>query len=234
MMIEAYQLFYRYIEYLTLSAMIKQIRVTYCFRADFDFYVWLRDIKSWLKLIEEKEDLLIIGEAKDLIKKVSTSLSKSANLLKTFLERRDDFLGRFDPFQSENLLFSKKEKLSYEELLEICLDASATLMNYSDSLPAAEKGRPLNTYNKRCVNFLLMMFMDGTNLKPTCYRNEHDELYHGSFYEFMIDMGLVLQELGITIDIEDESLGRYAAELIPQRRKDKPYRSSIFQSQIDE
>ncbi|MCE0723993.1 hypothetical protein [Legionella resiliens] len=233
MMIEAYQLFYRYIKYLTLSQMIEQIRVKYQFRDDFDFYYCLRDIKIWMKLIKDKEDITVTSEAKKLTKEVSTLLYKAANKLETLLARRDDFLGCLDPFKTEDLLYSKKQKLSYEELIENCSDASATLRNCSDSLPATRKGRPLNTYCMRCVNLLIEMFMGGSDLELICYKN--DERYSGNFYHFMIDMIPILQELGININkIKHESLGRYAAELIPQRRKDKPYTGIIFQSQIDE
>jgi len=56
MIIKLKQFYYGYLENLTLSIMIKQIKDKYDFKEEFDFYGWLRNIKSWSDLYNEHKD----------------------------------------------------------------------------------------------------------------------------------------------------------------------------------
>lgn len=100
--------------------------------------------------------------------------------------RRDDFSKYLDPFQDEILRYSPKLQLAHEELQEILMDFKVNWQKSLESLPPIGKGRPSETHNKRCVNLLVMMFMDGSKLEPQCYRNDHKKgQYYGCFYDFM-------------------------------------------------
>lgn len=231
MIIKLNQFFYEYLGNLMLSIMIKQIKDKYDFKEDFNFYGWLRDLKSWSELYNEHEGLTVIREMKAQFTNLITASDALRDLVTSFLMRRDDF-SKYLPFQDEALRYSPKLGLTPEEFQDILVDFKVTWQTSLESLPAIGNGRPRETHNRRCVNLLVMMFRDGSQLEPQCYRNEYQKgQYHGCFYDFMIDMLPVLRLQGVTLEIKNESLGRYASELIPQRRKDDPYSSKI--SQID-
>jgi len=232
MIIKLKQFYYGHLESLTLFIMIKQIKDKYDFKENFDFYGWLRDLKNWSESINEHEDLAIIREMKAHFTNLSTTSYALRNLITNFLTRRDEFSKHPKFFQDEILRHSPKLGLAHEELQEILMDFQVIWQESLKSLPRIDKNRPSKTHNKRFVNLLVMMFRDGSRLEPQCYRNDHQNgQYHGCFYNFMVDMLPVLQSQGITLNIKNESLGRYASELIPQRRDDDPYPSKI--SQID-
>jgi hypothetical protein len=215
-----------------LSVMIEQLKEKYRFKEDCDFYAWLRDLKNWSESYNEHEDLTVIREMEAQFTNIITASNALNDLITNFLRRREDFSKYLDPFQDEILSHSPKLELTHEELQEILMDFKVNWQKTLESLPPIGKGRPSKTHNQRFVNLLVMMFMDGSQLEPQCYRNEHQKgQYHGCFYDFMIDMLPVLRFQGITLGIKNESLGRYACELIPQRRKDDPFSSNI--SQID-
>ncbi|MDX1902281.1 MAG: hypothetical protein SFW66_09850 [Gammaproteobacteria bacterium] len=233
MTIKLNQFFYGYLENLILSIMIKQIKDKYDFKVNFDFYGWLRDLKNWSDLYNEHEDrLTVIREMKAHFTNLINVTTALTDLVANFSKQRDDFSKYLDPFADEALYYSPKLGLTHEEFQDILMDFKANWQKSLKSLPPIGKGRPSETHNESCVNLLVKMFMDGSKLKPRCYRNEHDGQYYGCFYDFMIDMQIILQSQGMTLDIKNESLGTYASKLIPKRRKDNAYSNTI--SQIDE
>lgn len=232
MIIKVNQFFYGYLGNLMLPIMIKQIKDKYHFKEDFDFCGWLRDVKSWSESYNEHENLTVIREMEAQFTNIITASNALNDLITNFLIRRDDFSKYLDPFQDKILSHSPKLELTHEELQEILMDFKVNWQKTLESLPPIGTGRPSKKHNKRFVNLLLMMFIDGSKSTPKCYRDDHKKgQYHGCFYDFMIDMLPILRSQGINLNIKNESLGRYASELIPQRRKDGPYSSKI--SQID-
>lgn len=231
-MIKLYRLYYQYLEYLILPIRIEQIKSTYEFREGFVFDGWFRDIKTWSEQYREHEDLASVRKMKNQFMNLVTTADSFTDLLANFSKQREELSRQLDPFQDEALYHSPKTGLTHEELQNIVMEFKGLWQNCLDSLPVVKGGRPSDTHNKRCVNLLLMMFNDGSELEPSCYWYEFKCQYYGCFFDFLTDMLPVLQAKGITFSIEDESLGRYAAELIPQRRNDKEYMHKFYQ--IDE
>lgn len=167
LIIELYSLYYQYLEYL---ASIDQIKIKFHFRKDFDFddwNDWLRGMKSWSDLYKEHEDLNIIRKMEDQFKKMVSTASDLVGLIDNFLKHRDEFSRKINPFKDEALYHSPKTGLTHEELHNFLGEFKSLWKNSLDSLPEIGKGRPSNTHNKRCVNLLVMMFINGSELKPS-------------------------------------------------------------------
>ncbi len=181
---------------------IEQIKVKY-FPDDFDCYEWLVQIQQWMIEIREYEDLDKFRERKTML----LSFHKKITKLLRSLELDDTLL---DP------------TIYYQVAIEKELKA----------LPSIKPNRPSDTYTKRLVSLLIMMYKDGSLNELSCYRNDYDSKYHGEFFHFMEDILPVLESYDIRAPVNIDTLGRYAVELIPQRREDKLYTHEI--SQIDE
>lgn len=99
MNIKLNQFFYRYLENLILPIIIKQIKNTYDFKEGFDFYGWLRDLRSWSELYKEHENLAVIREMKAHFTNLVDASSAITDLVTNFLRRRDDFSKHLDPLR---------------------------------------------------------------------------------------------------------------------------------------
>lgn len=179
------------------------IQKRYGFESNFDFHGWLVNIQEWMEGIKEYEDLEKIRERK---KELLSVHKKITSLL--------DKLEFGDALQEPTIYF----QMALEKEL--------------NALPVIPSKRPHKTYTVRLVSLLIMMYKEGSGKNPSCYRVEHTSKYNGEFYCFINDMLPVLKKYGITVEAKIETLARYAAELIPKRRKDKPYIHKIIQ--IDE
>ncbi|MBA2650444.1 MAG: hypothetical protein H0U75_12785 [Legionella sp.] len=168
-----------------------------------DFYEWLTDIKQWMIGIKEHEDLNKYRKRKELLLSVQKTITELLDSLEL-----DD------------------------ALQEPTVDFQIALEKELNLLPNIEAKRPQDTYAWRLVNFLIIMYKNKTNARLSCYYSFHKRCYNGKFYYFLIDIVPLLECIGITIDTKISTLAGYAAKLIPQRRKDKPYSTDI--SQIDE
>lgn len=184
------------------NSKIDQIKAKY-FADDFDCYEWLVQIQQWMGGIRGHEDLNKFRERK----KILLSMHKKITTMLINFESDDSLL---------------EPTINYQMILEKELNA----------LPAIKSKRPSNTYTKRLVSLLIMMYRDGSLIEPSCYRNSHDSKYHGEFFRFMEDILPVLENYGVRAHVNIDTLGRYAVELIPQRRKDKSFTHEI--SSIDE
>lgn len=187
---------------LQANSKIDQIKAKY-FADDFDCHEWLVQIQQWMERIREHEDLNKFRERK----KILLSMHKKIT----------------------NMLINCE---SDDPLLEPTINYQMALEKELNALPAIKSKRPSNTYTKRLVSLIIMMYRDGSSIEPSCYRNGHDSKYHGEFFCFMEDILPVLENYGVRAHVNIDTLGRYAVELIPQRRKDKFFTHEI--SPIDE
>lgn len=184
------------------NSKIDQIKAKY-FADDFDCHEWLVQIQKWMEGIREHEDLNKFRERKKIL---LSMYKKISNMLSNF-ESDDPLL---------------EPTINYQMALEKELNA----------IPAIKSKRPCSTYTKRLVSLLIMMYRDGSLIEPSCYRNSHDSKYHGEFFYFMEDILPVLGNYDIRAHVNIDTFGRYAVELIPQRREDIVFTHEI--SPIDD
>jgi len=195
---------------------IEQIKNKHGFKSDFN--TWLYDASSWAKIYKEHDYLpKEIFNRKKHLKNLVTKAAALINLLDEPLLVEDDNMN------------SITSKLNQRELKQILEDYQEFWRDARSSLPDAKQGRPNESYHIRCVNLLIMMYKDGISAEPSCYRHDYkDGQYCGGFYDFMVDMLPVLQGYGVDLSkVQNETLARYAVELLPQRRKDKPYLNKL-------
>ena len=192
-----------YYKILEYLYLLRLVQRRYEFKGDFDFHGWLINIKEWMGGIKEHENLEKFRERKKMLLSEHKKVTKSIDNLEL-----DDPL--LDP------------SICYQMALEKELNA----------LPIISANRPNKTYAMRLVSLLIMMYKEGSGEEPSCYRNAYTSQYNGEFYHFINDILPVLKYYGITVKAKVESLARYAVELIPQRREDKPYRHKV--TSIDE
>lgn len=177
---------------------LRLVQKQYDFKRDFDFHGWLVSIQEWMEGIREHEELEKFRERKKMLLSAHKKVT--------------NFLGNLeldDPLVEPSVC--------YQMALEKELNA----------LPIISANRPNKTYTIRLVSLLIMMYKEGSGEDPSCYRNDYNSQYNGEFYHFINDILPVLKYYGITVKAKVESLARYAVELIPQRREDKPYRHKI-------
>lgn len=168
MLIEFNRLYYQCLKYLII---IEQIKIKYKFRKDFDFQSWIIDLKDWSKLYKEHEELSIIRKMKDQFTNMVLAADNLISLVDNFLKQRDEFTNKLDPYKDESLNYSPKTGSTHEELHGLLGEFRELWQECENSIPEIGKGRPTNTHNKRCVNLLVMMFLNGSELEPSCYRS---------------------------------------------------------------
>lgn len=192
-----------------LLKQLEQIKRKYELK-DVDFNKWLKDLFSWSEIW--KEEYKINSSKADKFKsakiishlttKLIDKLNKSETILQhtTILQRKLNEIYRLD-------ITSLKSKL--EILNDIILLIQDENKDYSG-------GRPKNSYQRRCVSYLIDLYKKETDKKPECYWNEIEGSYKGETYYFLLDMQSVLQDLGLPFNIKPETIGLYARDELEQ------------------
>jgi hypothetical protein len=127
--IEMEKIYRQTLTYGLFPYLIQSIQEEYSFKEDFDFYNWLREIKQWMESIREHENLEKYRNRKEILLPVQNIITELLNNLSLD-----------DPLQEPTIYY----QIALEKELKI--------------LPNIGSKRPRDTYVRRLVDFLIMMY----------------------------------------------------------------------------
>lgn len=86
-------------------------------------------------------------------------------------------------------------------------------------------GRKSDSIPQYVIFALASIYESGTGIEPTCGWNEIDDIYVGTFFEFLLSLGPVLKELGLKLGTY-KSTGRNAIKSISHYREEREHLKS--------
>lgn len=209
-----------------------EIESKYGFKSDFNLAEKLKALpteinqykkryENYPRLSEKKKSmnksLILSKKLYDEIKKTATQTLIDMQEIPQLVAEKTGFL----KLQEES---AKWNIFQFKEDLRIF---NQNLLYAKTVLEKDVGGRKSNSEPKYLIFLLVMMYENGTELKPTCGWNDADSSYTGAFFDFINDIKPILIELKLNIG-GDGTIGKYAVEAI------RHYKESLNKLKSDE
>lgn len=209
-----------------LKEKINKIAKLHDFKESFDLQGHIADINSLLDGYQFFLNALfdvntVIPEKKNGIQQLVNTLKEIITTLSIFTSEERKELETISKTFCKDEIFSLQMPKLEADLKLLALSANALV-----SKPKRDKRKLPKSRLKPLILRLAIIFHMGTGKEPICDHHRTTEEFSGCFYEFLLDLEPILEEIGISLGHEGTT-GKYAFD------QTRNYKRLLMETNID-